>query len=71
MIASELRDLMNAQPFRPFTVHLTDGKEVNIHHHDYAWMLPSGFQLIYESPTGKVHIMNVPQISQVTYEVAA
>ena len=71
MIAEEIRSLLQAQPFRPFTVHLTDGREVRIHHHDYAWLLPSGLQLIFESPEGKVHIINLTQISELTYEAVA
>ena len=68
MIAEEIRSLLQAQPFRPFTVHLTDGKEVTIHNHDYAWLLPSGLQLHCESLEGKIHIINTTQISEVTYE---
>ena len=68
MITEEIRALLVAQPFRPFTVHLSDGKEVRIHHHDHAWLLPSGFQLIFESAEGKVHLINVAQISEITYE---
>ena len=67
MIAEEIRALLHAQPFRPFTVHLSDGKEVTVHHHDYGWLLPSGYQLIYENPEGKVHLMNVAQIAEITY----
>ena len=68
MVAEEIRAVLHAQPFRPFTVHLSDGKEVCIHHHDYAWLLPSGFQLIFESAGGKVHLINVAQIAEITYE---
>ena len=68
MISEEIRSLLRNSPFRPFTVHLADGKELLIHHHDYAWLLPSGYQLIFEDPAGKVHLVTVAQISEITYD---
>ena len=71
MLTDDLRSLLDAQPFRPFNVHVTDGSAINIHHHDYAWLMPSGFQLFIEDATGKVHIIETSQIAQITYDGSA
>ena len=68
MLTDEMRSLMRAQPFRPFVVHLSDGTTVNIHHHDYAWLLPSGGELHVEDTQGKVHLINTSQISKLSYD---
>jgi hypothetical protein len=36
--AQMLRDRMNAQPFRPYRVCLSDGKAFDITNHDMAWV---------------------------------
>ena len=67
MLTDKLRELMKASPFIPFTVHVSDGSEVLVHHHDYAWLLPSGFQFFVETKEGRVRTINVSHITQVSY----
>ncbi len=70
MLTDEMRSLLRAQPFRPFSVHITDGTVVNIHHHDYAWLLPSGGELHVEDAQGKVHLISTAQISKISYDAS-
>jgi hypothetical protein len=42
MRAEELRTLLKAQPFRPFTLHTADGHAVPIWHQDFALLSPDG-----------------------------
>ena len=67
MLTDEIRGLMKASPFRPFTIHVSDGSEVLVHHHDYAWLLPSGLQFFLETKEGRVRIIDASQITQVSY----
>ena len=67
MLSDEIRSLLRSDPFRQFIVHLTDGTTVSVHHHDYAWLLPSGGELHLEDLEGKVHLINTAQISKVSY----
>jgi hypothetical protein len=30
--AAQIREVMHAQPFRPFTIHLVDGRTYSVHH---------------------------------------
>ena len=68
MLIDEIRTLLRAQPFQPFFVHLTDGTILNIHHHDYAWLRPSGLALHLVDPQDKVHIINAAQIAKLSFE---
>ena len=66
MLLDELRSRLRSEPFRPFTVHLTDGTAVSIHHHDDAWVLPSGGELFVQDENAKVHIIDTSQIAQIS-----
>jgi len=71
MLLDEIRTLMQSNPFRPFTVHVSDGSAVLVHHHDYAWVLPTGYQLFVQTKEGRVHHISVPQITQISYPMSA
>ena len=49
-------------------MQVSDGSQVNIHHHDYAWLLPSGGELHVEDSPSKVHLIDTAQISQLSYD---
>ncbi len=42
MRLEQLRGLLTAQPFRPFTIHLAEGRSVPVVHHDFALLAPDG-----------------------------
>ena len=42
MIADEIRKLLRATPFAPFSVHLADGTTLPVPHPDYAVITPNG-----------------------------
>jgi hypothetical protein len=46
MTAQEFRSVFEALPFRPFTVHLADGREIAVRHQDYTLLSPTGRTLI-------------------------
>jgi hypothetical protein len=68
MLIDEIRIRLRAQPFRAFTVHVSGGTQVNIHHHDYGWLLPSGGELHVQDSQGKVQLIDTAQISQLSYD---
>ena len=42
MITEEIKKLLRATPFRPFTVHLADGSVLPVNHPDFAFVSPNG-----------------------------
>jgi hypothetical protein len=50
MTADQLRAVRNANPFRPFKIHLADGRALPVRHRDYVSQSPGGRTvIIYES----------------------
>jgi hypothetical protein len=46
MTIEQLRAVYQAQPFRPFTLHLADGDELRVPHADFLSHSPQGRTLI-------------------------
>jgi hypothetical protein len=42
MTIEQIKKLYDAQPFRPFVIHLADGREVPVAHRDFIATVPSG-----------------------------
>ena len=68
MIAEEIRTRLRATPFKPFTVVTTGGARVLVHHHDYAWVLPTGGEFYVQEPGGKVHLIYTMHIAELTHD---
>ena len=43
--AKQLREFMNARPFRPFRVHTSDGSVYEVPHHDAAFITQSKMEI--------------------------
>lgn len=50
MTAEQLRTLREANPFRPFTIHLADGRALTVPHRDFVSQSPTGrTTIVYHS----------------------
>ena len=49
--------LLNAQPFVPFRMHLTDGKSYDIQHPEFVWVFPTRLEIAKPQPGGETHAM--------------
>ena len=52
MRAEEIRKVQRAQPFRPFTMHLADGREFTVVHPDFLWINRTGRLALVEDLAG-------------------
>lgn len=59
MTIDQLRNVYNAQPFRPFVIHLADGRQIPVHHRDFIMAVPSGRTLIVCQPDDTVNIIDL------------
>ena len=41
-----IRDAMRAQPFRPFSLRLADGRELTVPHPDFISVAPDGWSIV-------------------------
>jgi hypothetical protein len=46
MTAEQLRAMRNAHPFKPFTIHLADGRSLGVPHRDFVSQSPGGRTII-------------------------
>ena len=46
MSAEQLRAMREANPFRPFTIHLADGRSLLVPHRDFVSQSPGGRTII-------------------------
>jgi hypothetical protein len=46
MTIEQLRQVLHATPFQPFTIHLADGREMRVPHREFVAQSPSGRTII-------------------------
>lgn len=59
MTIEQLRTIYTAQPFRPFTIHLADGRSIPVHHREFIMAVPSGRTLVVCQPDDTVNIIDL------------
>ena len=71
MHAEELKQLLHANPFRPFTLFLPSEKGFHVPHEDFAWLTPSGRTVVVAvADGGAVDHLSVPMIARVEVKEA-
>lgn len=76
--ARQIQDLMDAKPFRPFRICMTDGSHRDITHHDMAWVTRNtvevGLNLDAEGfaeHVGRCSILHISRLDDLPESVAA
>ena len=59
MTIERIRELYNAQPFRPFIIHLADGRAIPVHHREFMMSVPSGRTIFVAQPDDSVNIIDL------------
>jgi len=59
MTLEQLRNLFKAQPFRQFTMHLADGRQIFVRHPDFILPAPSGRTVIVYQPDDSFNIIDL------------
>lgn len=59
MTIDQIRRLYEAQPFRPFTLHLADGREIPVVHREFMASAPSGRTVIVYQPDDSFNIVDL------------
>jgi hypothetical protein len=65
MTIERIRELYYAQPFRPFVLHLADGREIPVVHQEFLMALPSGRTLYICQPDETVNIVDLLLVTDV------
>jgi len=59
MTIEQIRNFYHARPFRPFVIHLADGREVPVLHQEFIMAVPSGRTLFVCQPDDTVNIIDL------------
>lgn len=59
MTVEQFRQLWRSEPFRPFMIHLADGRQVPVRHREFALPSPSGRTVIVYQPDDSFNIIDL------------
>jgi hypothetical protein len=71
MTIEQLRNVYNAQPFRPFIIHLADGRQIPVRHRDFMMTVPSGRTIVVCQPDDTLNIVDLLLVTDLELEPAA
>lgn len=60
-----LRELHEARPFVPFTIRLTDGRELPVVHNEFLSFFPSGRAMMLTHGDDKFTLIDLPLVTAV------
>lgn len=63
MTIEQLRNAYTARPFRPFVIHLSDGREVPVLSPEFIMAVPSGRTVFVCQPDDTVNIIDLPLVT--------
>ena len=64
MKIDEIRKLLHANPFQPFTIHVADGDRIPVKHEDFVALAPTGRQMIVYLSNGDYQVVDVPLVTR-------
>lgn len=59
MTIEQLRAVYNAQPFKPFVIHLADGRAIPVMHREFIMSVPSGRTVFVCQPDDTTNIIDL------------
>ena len=65
MTIEKIRELYSHQPFKPFVIHLADGRQVPVLHREFIMSVPSGRTLIVVQPDDTMNIIDLLLVTDV------
>ncbi len=65
MQMQQLVDVLHAEPFRPFRLHMADGRALDVPHTDFIARSPTGRSAIVYKPTGTFEIVDLMLVTSI------
>ena len=59
MTIEKIRELYDTRPFQPFVIHLADGRQITVVHHDFMMPAPSGRTVVVYQSDDSLNIVDV------------
>jgi len=70
MTAAHFKAAYNLEPFRPFVLHLADGRAVPVRHREFVLSLPSGRTVIIAQPDDTFNVVDLLLVTDLEFKVA-
>jgi hypothetical protein len=67
VIVEQLRNAYSAEPFRPFLIHLADGRQVPVVSREFIMTVPSGRTVVVCQPDDTLNIIDVLLITDLEF----
>lgn len=71
MTIEQMKNAYQSQPFRPFVLHLADGREIPVHHGEFMMTVPSGRTVIIAQPDDTVNIIDLLLVTDLEFKPVA
>ncbi|MCI0683972.1 MAG: hypothetical protein L0Y71_17835 [Gemmataceae bacterium] len=71
MTIEQLRSAYQAQPFRPFIIHLADGREIPVVHREFMLTVPSGRTIVVCQPDDTLNVIDLLLITDLEIKPSA
>jgi hypothetical protein len=68
MTLEEFRNTINTRPFRPFTIHLADGRSMPVRSHEYIARSPTGRTFAVYDDEGRFSIIDLLLVTELKLE---
>lgn len=59
MTVEQLKQMWKSEPFRPFVLHLADGRGISVVHRDFLMPSPSGRTVIVYQPDDSFNVIDL------------
>jgi hypothetical protein len=70
MTIEQLRNAVQARPFKPFVMHLADGRSIRVQHPESFWSVPSGRTVFISQPDDTVNIIDLLLVTELEFQPA-
>ena len=71
MTVEKMREVYNAQPFRPFVIHLADGRAIPVLSREFVLAAPSGRTVVVFQPDDSMNIIDLLLITDLELKPAS
>jgi len=65
MTTRQIREFYGAEPFRPFSLHLADGRYVNVNHREFMAIGPRGRTVFVYRPDESFNVVDVMLVTDI------
>ena len=66
MNVEQFRQVHRAHPFRPFRLHIADGREIKVPHPEFVAQFPSGRAIIVTHPDESFELIDLTLVTSIS-----